>query len=122
MISKKYSAQFKIEKVKEYLEEHDKTKISKAAYSSKIGVSDSTFNDWVLKYERDQVGFCNITNEIVKLNEIETINAEDYIIRPVTANEEFVTDENYLRLHYNGAIIEFNKNILDRVMEILKGW
>lgn len=125
MISKKYSAEYKRQKVEEYLEEIKIKKISKAEFAAKNNISDSTFNDWVLKYQRDKQGFCNITNEIAKLNEIETIDTTDYIVRNVVVDEEngtYIKDKDYIRLHYNGAVLEFNEIILERVMKIVKEW
>lgn len=127
MVCKKYSAEFKRNKVEEYLEENKNKKISKAEFALRNNISDSTFNDWVLKYERDKQGFCNITNEIIKLNNndtnIETIETTDYLIRKISEDAEtYITDKEYIRLHYNGAILEFNEIILDKVMKILKEW
>ena len=121
MVCKKYSAEFKRNKVEEYLEETKEKKITKAEFALRNNISDTTFNDWVLKYQRDKKGFCNITNEIVKLNEIETIEATDYLVRTISEDAEiYITDKDYIRLHYNGAVLEFNEILLDRVMKIVK--
>ena len=126
MICKKYSAQYKIEKVQEYLKENETKKITKAEFAERNGISDSTFNDWVLKYQRQGNGFCNVTNEIVKLEEVEVVDTEKCMIRKLP--EQYVsTDgnrlgEEYVRLTYNGAIIEFNKILLEKVMGIIKKW
>lgn len=123
MVCKKYSAEFKRNKVEEYLEETKEKKITKAEFALRNNISDSTFNDWVLKYQRDKQGFCNITNEIVKLNEMETIETTDYLVRTISDNKEtYITDKDYIRLHYNGAVLEFNEILLDRVMKIVKEW
>ena len=123
MVCKKYSAEFKRNKVEEYLEETKEKKITKTEFALRNNISDSTFNDWVLKYQRDKQGFCNITNEIVKLNEIETIEATDYLVRTISDDKEtYITDKDYIRLHYNGAVLEFNEILIDRVMKIVKEW
>lgn len=124
MINRKYSAQFKIEKVNEYLEECKSKKISKAEFASRYNISDSTFNDWVLKYQREQQGFCNVTTEVMKLNDIEVVDTEEYIIKKYSEDDDksYILDKNYLRLHYNGAVIEFNKSILEKVLEVVKEW
>lgn len=123
MVCKKYSAEFKRNKVEEYLEETKEKKITKAEFALRNNISDSTFNDWVLKYQRDKQGFCNITNEIVKLNEIETIETTDYLVRTISDDKEtYITDKDYIRLHYNGSVLEFNEILLDRVMKIVKEW
>ena len=106
MVCKKYSAEFKRKKVEEYLYETKEKKITKAEFALRNNISDSTFNDWVLKYERDKQGFCNITNEIVKLGNndtnIDKIEATDYLIRTMSDGAEtFRTDKDYIRLHFN---------------------
>ena len=125
MICKKYSAQFKTEKVQEYLEECKTKKVTKAEFAARNGISDSTFNDWVIKYQREGKGFCNITKEIVKL-EPEIVDTEQYLIKQlpdeIINNLQYKLDENYVRLYYNGAVVEFNNQILEKVMRILKEW
>lgn len=74
MINKKYSAQYKIEMVEKYLEETQTRKISKAEFAAKNNISDSTFNDLVIKYNREGAGFCNITNELIKLDKVEIVH------------------------------------------------
>lgn len=127
MVCKKYSAEFKRKKVEEYLYETKEKKITKAEFALRNNISDSTFNDWVLKYERDKQGFCNITNEIVKLGNndtnIDKIEATDYLIRTMADGAEtYITDKDYIRLHYNGVVLEFNEILLDRVIKIVKEW
>lgn len=127
MVCKKYSAEFKRKKVEEYLYETKEKKITKAEFALRNNISDSTFNDWVLKYERDKQGFCNITNEIVKLGNndtnIDKIEATDYLIRTMSDGAEtYITDKDYIRLHYNGVVLEFNEILLDRVIKIVKEW
>lgn len=127
MVCKKYSAEFKRKKVEEYLYETKEKKITKAEFALRNNISDSTFNDWVLKYERDKQGFCNITNEIVKLGNndtnIDKIEATDYLIRTMADGmETYITDKDYIRLHYNGVVLEFNEILLDRVIKIVKEW
>lgn len=47
MLGKKYTAEFKLEKVREYLEKIENgEKISKADFAYQNNLSDSTFNDW----------------------------------------------------------------------------
>lgn len=124
MISKKYSSQYKIEKVTEYLEENKKNKITKAEFAARNNISDSTFNDWVIKYQRDKQGFCNVTNEVMKLEEIAVVDREEKLIQNyrIEENANYTLGEDYLRLHYNGAVVEFNKVLLEKVLAIVKRW
>lgn len=120
MISKKYTAEYKINAVKEYLDRAEKENISKAIFASEKGIPDSTFNDWVIKYERDQVGFCNVTNEIIKLDELSVVETKG-LIRKVEDSEE-IQEKDMIRMTYNGAILEFHEIFLERVLKILKEW
>ena len=52
MPGKKYIAEYKIEKGKEYLSKIENgEKFSKADFIYLNGLCDSTFNDWVIKFE-----------------------------------------------------------------------
>lgn len=52
-LRKKYTAKFKLEKVREYLNKVEKReKISKANFAYESGLSHSTFNDWVIKHKK----------------------------------------------------------------------
>lgn len=58
MVGKKYSADFKRKMVEEYLNlRTSNPNISKADFAYQKWIADSTFNDWVIKYERQ--GFSN---------------------------------------------------------------
>ena len=51
MFGKKYTAEFKIRMVKEFLDRKEKEPtLSKSDFAFENKISDSTFNDWVLKY------------------------------------------------------------------------
>lgn len=122
MICKKYTAEFKRTLVEEYLKQYEETKISKAEFAAQKGISDSTFNDWVIKYQRQGQGFCNITNEIAKLDDVEVIETS---IEPniKTNNQEILmVKEDWVKLTYNGATIEFNEKLLERVLKVLREW
>ena len=55
--------------------------------------------------------------------QIETIETTDYLVRTISDDKEtYITDKDYIRLHYNGAVLEFNEILLDRVMKIVKEW
>lgn len=123
MLSKKYSAIFKKEKVEEYLKECETNYVTKAEFAARNNISDLTFNDWVLKYQRDKNGFCNVTNEIIKLDNTCAIQSENYLIRKVEdADNSYIKDQDFLRVHYNGAVIEFHEIYLERVMRIVNKW
>lgn len=119
MVGRKYSAQYKIQTVQEYLKASEETGISIAHFAADKGISDSTFNDWVIKYRRQGTGFCNITNELAKLNEVEIVEP---VVRLAQATREDYSDPSKVRLEYNGAAIIFHESLLERVMGILQQW
>lgn len=125
MISKRYSAEFKRNLVQKYFKEKEKNlKLTKTEFAVENGVPDSTFIDWVLKYEREGIGFCNITNEIKKLDDFEIIDVNVHQQNQIKIiNEETSTlSQNKVKLKYNGAVIEFDDSLLERVLGILKSW
>lgn len=117
MIGKRYSAQYKIQIVEAYLTENEKNKISIAQFAHNNGISDSTFNDWVVKYRRQGKAFCNVTNEIIKLEELEV---EDYEPKPKIVEGKLLelTNPKRCRIYYNEAIVEFDEKYLERVLKI----
>ncbi|MCM1557037.1 MAG: transposase [Anaeroplasma bactoclasticum] len=125
MVGKRYSSQYKIAMVEEYLKLVEKDpKIPMAEFARQNELSDSTFNDWVIKYKRQGQGFCNITNEIKKLDSIEIIDSTPVIIPMVNniEDERALMSVNKIRMKYNGAIIEFDESLLERALKILKTW
>lgn len=125
MVCKKYTSQFKIEMVEKYLKEKEADpKITKADFAYKHSISDSTFNDWVIKYKRQGAGFCNVTDEIKKLDNIEIVDVE-YKPSMLIERKESLTGPlcvNRVRMEYNGAVIEFDESLLEKAMRILKSW
>lgn len=68
MSGKKYTAESKLEKVREYLEKIENgEKISKADFAYQNSLSDFTFNDWVVKCQKMGKGFANMTEQITLL-------------------------------------------------------
>lgn len=121
MISKKYSSQLKIALVEEFLRVSEKTKMTKSEFAASKGIADSTFNDWVVKYKRQGQGFCNITNEIIKLNQVEIVEYDNGLVKFVDDPKSEMSVD-VMRLTYNGATVEFDQKFLERVLNILKTW
>ena len=110
MIGKRYTAQFKIDTVEEYLNGPKKTM---ASFAAEKGISDSTFNDWVLKYKRQGKDFCNVTTELLKMNDVVESKMETIV-------DDAPISENRVRLQYNGAVVEFDESLLEKVLKIVK--
>ena len=61
----KYDIATKVSLVEEYLELSKTVKITKTDFVYQKGVSDSVFNDWVIKYQKDKDGFISCFNSNV---------------------------------------------------------
>ena len=65
MLRKKYTAEYKIEKGKEYLSKiENEEKISKADFVYLNGLCDCTFNDWVIKFESSGKDLLMLRNKL----------------------------------------------------------
>ena len=65
MLGKKYTAEYKIEKGNEYLSKIENgEKISKADFAYQNGLSDSMFNDWVIKFESSGKDLLMLRNKL----------------------------------------------------------
>ena len=65
MLGKKYTAEYKIEKVKEYLSKIENgEKISKADFAYLNGLCDCTFIDWVIKFESSGKDLLMLRNKL----------------------------------------------------------
>lgn len=53
----KYDIATKVSLVEEYLELSKTSKITKTIFAYEKGISDSTFDDWVIKYQKDKDRF-----------------------------------------------------------------
>ena len=65
MLGKKNTAEYKIKKVKEYLSKIENgEKISKVDFAYQKGLSDSAFNDWVIKFESSGKDLLMLRNKL----------------------------------------------------------
>ena len=65
MLGKKYTAEYKIEKGKEYLSKiANGEKFSKADFAYQNDLSDSTFNDWVITFESSGKDLLMLRNKL----------------------------------------------------------
>lgn len=58
----KYDIATKVTLVEEYLELSKTSKITKTNFAYEKGISDSTFDDWVIKYQKDKERFITGSN------------------------------------------------------------
>lgn len=121
MLGNKYTAEFKIGKVREYLEKIENgEKITKADFAYQNGLSDSTFNDWVIKYQKLGKGFANVTDQITILANNAVEEAPKIVRYDGVVQGELPKD--MVRVIFNGITVEFNESMTERVMEILRKW
>lgn len=121
MKGKKYTAEFRVKSVMEYLSQKE---LTIAQYARKNGIADSTFNDWVIKYKELGEGFFNVTDQIAAIasgGTKEHIAIRKYPTAETAPNPATLPD-GFVRVTYNGAVIEFHDNLLDRVMETIRQW
>lgn len=110
MTTKKYSAQFKIDKVEQYKQEKEKQpEMTMAEFARKNNLAVTTFYGWLLKQQKEEVGFYNITN---KLKQLEQSKVTD----------EVLSSTDKIKMTYNGVIIELDSSHLERTLNILKSW
>lgn len=120
MIGKRYGAEYKIGKVREYLKEADANpKLTKADFAYRNGISDSTFNDWVLKYQRMGDGFANVTGQIELLSG--AVEAMPAMVR-YDGEVHGELPKDMVRVIYHGITVEFNEALAERVMGIIRAW
>ena len=123
----KYDIATKVSLVEEYLNICKTTKITKANYAYEKGISDSTFNDWVIKYLKDKDKFINGTSNdddnvsivsCVKPTFIEL--TKDNL--DTKANNNDSASLNNIKLSYKDVTLEFNNDQLEMVLGIIKRW
>lgn len=100
---KRYAKEYKESIVKEYYEEKSRTGITIKDFTKKNNISESTFFTWIRKENNKGNEFKDITEDIIKYND--SCDKNDKI-----------------KLYYNDLTIEFNENLLDKIMGIVKSW
>lgn len=121
MLGKKYTTEFKLEKVREYLEKIENgEKISKMDFAYQNSLSDFTFNDWVVKYQKMGKEFANMTEQITLLTNNVVEKAPRIIRFDGVVQGELPKD--IIRVTFNGITVEFSESLTERVMEILRKW
>ncbi len=106
--------------VKEFLarkEQEPKLRKSDFAFENKI--IDSTFNDWVLKYQKMGNEFANVTSQIELLSSNVT---EAPAIIKYEGEVHSSLPKDMVRVIYNGITVEFNECLVEKIMGIIKTW
>lgn len=117
---RKFSEKDREEYVKEFLELKKQTGISKHRYATEHEIPASTFKRWVKLY-------LEYLAELVPVT-VEEQTGSFIMISGEEENQMIVTDmssaaqDKEIRLRYKDAILEFNREQLREVMEIMRLW
>ena len=124
---RKYDIATKVTLVEEYLELSKTSKITKADFAYQKGISDSTFNDWVIKYQKDKerfIGGSNSNDDVSivsytkpSFRELTKDNVSSQII-----NVDNNRSTNSIKLSYKDVTLEFNNDQLEMVLGIIRRW
>ena len=116
----KYDIATKVTLVKECLELSKTSKITKANFVYEKGISDSTFDDWVIKYQKDKNRFisgsnCNDDVSIVSYTKPSFIELTKDNVSSQIVNVDNNICTNNIKLSYKDVTLEFNNDQLETV-------
>lgn len=124
----KYDIATKVSLVEEYLELSKTVKITKADFAYGKGISDSTFNDWVIKYQKDKNRFISGSNNngddisIVSYTKPSFIELTKDNVSSQIINIDDNICTNSIKLSYKDVTLEFNNDQLEMVLGIIRRW
>ena len=120
---KKFDISYKLATVKEYLETSKTSKISMADFAYSKGLSDSTFNDWVIKFKRGYFSDQPADDVI----EFKVNDSSPGFVK--LSQDNVISDKqctaiggSSIRLTYKDLTLEFPESMLDRALEVMKRW
>lgn len=124
---RKYDIATKVSLVEEYLELSKTSKITKADFAYQKGISDSTFNDWVIKYQKDKDRFIGGSNSnddvsIVSYTKPSFIELTKDNVSSQIINVDNNRSTNSIKLSYKDVTLEFNNDQLEMVLGIIRRW
>ena len=124
---RKYDIATKVTLVEEYLELSKTSKITKANFAYQKGISDSTFNDWVIKYQKDKDRFIGGSNSnddvsIVSYTKPSFIELTKDNVSSQIINVDNNRSTNSIKLSYKDVTLEFNNDQLEMVLGIIRRW
>ena len=124
---RKYDIATKVTLVEEYLELSKTSKITKADFAYQKGISDSTFNDWVIKYQKDKDRFIGGSNSnddvsIVSYTKPSFIELTKDNVSSQIINVDNNRSANSIKLSYKDVTLKFNNDQLEMVLGIIRRW
>ena len=121
---RKYDIATKVSLVEEYLELSKTVKISKADFAYQKGLSDSTFNDWVIKYQKDKDRFITGSNSDDNVSIVSYTKPSFIELTKDNVPSNVINDDNdkSIKLSYKDVTLEFNNDQLEMVLGIIRRW
>ena len=114
----------KVSLVEEYLELSKTVKITKADFAYQKGISDSTFNDWVIKYQKDKERFITGSNSNDDVSIVSYTKPSFIELTKDNVPSKAINDDNdkSIKLSYKDVTLEFNNDQLEMVLGIIRRW
>ena len=103
------------------------SKLNKADFAYQKGISDSTFNDWIIKYQKDKDRFIGGSNSnddvsIVSYTKPSFIELTKDNVSSQIINVDNNRSTNSIKLSYKDVTLEFNNDQLEMVLGIIRRW
>lgn len=123
----KYDIATKVSLVEEYLELSKTSKITKTDFAHEKGISDSTFNDWVIKYQKDKERFITGSNSNDDVSIVSYTKPSFIELTKDNVSSQIINiDDNIctssIKLSYKDVTLEFNNDQLEMVLGIIRRW
>lgn len=117
----KYDIATKVSLVEEYLELSKTSKITKTDFAHEKGISDSTFNDWVIKYQKDKNRFITGSNSNDDVSIVSYTKPSFIELTKDNVSSQIINiDDNIctssIKLSYKDVTLEFNNDQLEMVL------
>lgn len=117
----RYDIATKVTLVEEYLELPKTSKITKANFAYGKGISDSTFNDWVIKYQKEKDRFITGSNSNSDDISIVSYTKPSFIeLTKDNVSSKIINTNNdkSIKLSYKDVTLEFNNDQLEKVLNL----
>ena len=116
----KYDIATKVALVEEYLELSKTSKITKVDFTYGKGTSDSTFNDWVIKYQKDKDRFITGSNSNDDVSIVSYTKPSFIELTKDNVPSKIINNDNdkSIKLSYKDVTLEFNNDQLEKEIPV----
>ena len=116
----KYDIATKVTLVEEYLELSKTSKITKVDFTYGKGTSDSTFNDWVIKYQKDKDRFITGSNSNDDVSIVSYTKPSFIELTKDNVPSKIINNDNdkSIKLSYKDVTLEFNNDQLEKEIPV----